>query len=208
MRKTDIHRHFQYFWWCYVAILIVAVVFWTSVYGIIEKPDANEKLTVSFFGNDYDGAALKLEISQNLSNITSQNIKKITVDHVKQTENIVFGSMIQTRLYSSDIMIFEEWVINEEFASMNFRPFTNELENCFSDFDIEYYVIDGVKCGIIINPQGQNSNTFTKYYSGDSRLIAFFAPYCENLGGIYGIGNKEDDAALALMKFLLEEIDD
>ena len=206
MRRMDIQRHFQYFWWCYVAILIAAVVFWTSVYGIVATPDANEKLTLSYFGNDYDGAQLELEVEKNIPNITSQNIEKFSVDHVKQTENIVFGSMIQTRLYSSDIMIFEEWVINEEFVSMNFRAFTSELEACFADLYVEYYTIDGVKCGIILNPQGQNSNVFTKYYEGSYRLVAFFAPYCENLGGIYGIGNKEDDAAIALMKFLLEEI--
>ena len=206
MRRMDIQRHFQYFWWCYVAILIAAVVFWTSVYGIVATPDANEKLTLSYFGNDYDGAQLELEVEKNIPNITSQNIKEFSVDHVKQTENIVFGSMIQTRLYSSDIMIFEEWVINEEFVSMNFRAFTSELEACFADLDVEYYTIDGIKCGIILNPQGQNSNVFTKYYEGSYRLVAFFAPYCENLGGIYGIGNKEDDAAIALMKFLLEEI--
>ena len=206
MRRMDIQRHFQYFWWCYVAILIAAVVFWTSVYGIVATPDANEKLTLSYFGNDYDGTQLELEIEKNIPNITSQNIKEFSVDHVKQTENIVFGSMIQTRLYSSDIMIFEEWVINEEFVSMNFRAFTSELEACFADLDVEYYLIDGIKCGIILNPQGQNSNVFTKYYEGNYRLVAFFAPYCENLGGIYGIGNKEDDAAIALMKFLLEEI--
>ena len=206
MRKRDVNRHFQYFWWCYVAILIVAVILWTSVYGIVATPDANEKLTISYFGNDYDGAQLELEIEQNILNITQQNIKELTFDHVKQTENIVFGSMIQTRLYSSDIMIFEEWVVNEDFVHQNFRAFTSELEACFADLDVEYYAINGIKCGIIINPQGKNPNAFTKYYSGNSRLIAFFAPYCENLGGIYGIGNKEDDAAIALMKFLLEEI--
>lgn len=206
MRKMDIRRHLQYFWWCYVVIFIVAVVFWTSVYGIIGAPDANEKLTLSYFGNNCDGAGLELEIEENISNITSQNIKEFSVDHVNQTDNIVFGSMIQTRLYSSDIMIFEEGVITEEFAAMNFRPFTSELEACFSDTHVEYYVIDGIKLGIIINPQEGNSNVFTKYYSGNSTLVAFFAPHCENLGGIYGIGNKEDDAAIALMKFLLEEI--
>ncbi|MBO5716460.1 MAG: hypothetical protein J6S23_08750 [Clostridia bacterium] len=208
MRKRDIRRHFQYFWWCYASILIVAVVFWTSVYGIIEKPDANEKLTISYFGNSYDGAQLELEIEKNITNITSQNIREFSVDHVNQTEDIVFGSMIQTRLYSSDIMIFEEGIITEEFASMNFRPFTSELEACFSDMDLEYYVIDGIKYGIMVNPQGQNSNVFTKYYSGNSTMIAFFAPYCENLGGIYGIGNNSDDAAIMLMRFLLEEIND
>ena len=207
MRRMDIRRHLQYFWWCYLAILVVAVIFWTSVYGIIRTPDANEKLTLSYFGKDFDGAGLDLEIEEKLSNITSQNIKEFSVDHVKQTDDIVFGSMIQTRLYSSDILIFEEGVITEEFAAMNFRPFTAELEACFADTHIEYYVIDGIKCGIIINPQGEKTNVFTKYYSGDSRLIAFFAPHSENLGGAYGIGNKEDDAGVALMKFLLEEID-
>ena len=208
MRKMDIRRHFQYFWWCYVAILIVAIVFWTSVYGIIEKPDANEKLTLSYFGNSCEGTQLELEIKKNITNITSQNIKEFSVDHVNQTEDILLGSMIQTRLYSSDIMIFEEGVVTDEFISMNFRPFTSELEVYFTDMDVEYYVIDGIKYGIIINSQGQNSNVFTKYYWGNSRLVAFFAPYCENLGGVYGIGNNGDDAAIMLMRFLLEEIND
>ena len=74
--------------------------------------------------------------------------------------------------------------------------------------DLEYYVIDGIKYGIMVNPQGQNSNVFTKYYSGNSTMIAFFAPYCENIGGIYGIGNNNDDAAIMLMRFLLEEAND
>ena len=208
MSKMDVSRHFQYFWWCYVAILIVAVVFWTSVYGIIENPDANEKLTISYFGSCYDGEALKLEIEKNINNITSQNIKEINVDYVNQTEELVLGSMIQTSLYSSDIMIFEEGAITEEFVSMNFRPFTSELEAYFSDIDVEYYVIDGIKCGIIINPQERNTNLLTKYYSGNSTLIAFFAPCCENLGGVYGTGDNEDDAAISLMRFLLEETND
>ena len=208
MRRVDIRRHFQYFWWCYLAILIVAIVFWTSVYGIIEKPDANEKLTLSYFGNSYDGAKLELEIEKNITDITSQNIREFSVDQVNQTEDILLGSMIQTRLYSSDIMIFEEGVVTEEFVSMNFRPIINKLEACFSNMDVEYYIIDGIKYGIILNSPGQISNIFTKYYSGNSTLIAFFAPYCENLGGIYGIGNNNDDAAIMLMRFLLEEVND
>lgn len=205
MRKADIQGHLRCFWWCYVAILLVAVVFWTSVYGIIGSPDANEKLTLSFFGNDLDASLLELDIENNIFNITSQGIKELSVDHVSQTESTVFGSMIQTRLYSSDIMIFEEWIITEELTALDFRPFTSELEACFANIDVEYYLIDGVKCGIILNPEGSNPNNFTKYYTGNSKLIAFFAPYCGNLRGAYGIGSKEDDAAIVLMKFLLEE---
>ena len=205
MRKIDIQRHLGYYLWCYLGILIFSIVFWTTVYGIVGTPDANEKLTISYFGNDYDVSGLKSDVEDNLSSITSQNIKEFSFDEVRQTENIVFGSMIQTRLYSSDIMIFEEWVINEDFVYANFRSWTSDLESRFSDLDVEYYQIDGLKCGIILDPKGGDSNIFTKYYDGDSRLILFFAPYCENLGGAYGIGNEEDDGAIELMRFLLEE---
>ena len=205
MRKREIQRHLQYYLWCYLAILVVAVVLWTSVYGIIESPDANERLTVSYFGNDYDGEGLRLDIENNISNITSQKIKKISTHCVGQTESTVFGSMIQTDLYSSDIMVFEDWAITDELASMSFRPITSELEEQFSDLAPEYYLIDGVKCGIILNPQGENLNNFTKYYSGSGLLVAFFAPYSENLGGAYGTGGEDDRGAIELMRFLLEE---
>ncbi len=204
MRKAEITRHIQYSWWCYLLLVLVSVVLWTSVYGILEKPNANQKLTVSYFGEGYDGAALQGEIEQNLSIITDQEIKEVTLDIVKETNESLFGSMLQTRLYSSDIMIFGEGTLTDEFITMSFRPMTTALEAYFDGIDIELYSIDGINYGIVLNSEGDSDNNFSKYYSGDKKLIAFFAPYGVNLGGAYGSGNNEDKAAIELLIYLLE----
>lgn len=205
MRGMNIRRHLQYFWWCYASIFIASVILWTSVYGIVASPDANERLTVSYFGNDCDTEALKSDIKNNIAGITSQGIIEISVDRAQPSESLLFGSMIQSSLYSSDIMIFEEGVITDEFIAMNFRPLTEGILARFSDLDVEYYTVDGERCGIIIDPTGSASSAVTRHYSGSGRLVVFFAPYSENLGAAYGIGDVDDEAAIEFMRYLLEE---
>ncbi len=204
MKHADITRHLQYFGWCYFAIAAAVVILWTSVYGILEKPNANEKLTISYFGNDYDGEKLENDIKQNLSNITEQQIKEVTFDHVREANSSLLGSMIQTRLYSSDIMIFPNRMLDEEFITLSFRPLSSELEAHLNDMDAVLYKINGVSYGIVLNNTENGKNNFSKFYAGEEELIAFFAPYCENLGAAYGLGSKNDRAAIDVIKYFLE----
>ncbi len=200
MTRSQLSRHLGYRWYFYLLILLAAVVLWTSVYGILAKPNANEQLTVSYFGEDYNGTSLEQDIIKVLPEITEQKIKKVLYDGVAYKDNSYFGQMLQTRLFSSDIMIFESGIVDGEFINMSFRPLTAELEAELSAAGAEIYRVDGVAYGVSL----EKSSNFSKYYEGELSCFALFAPYSENMAGAYGIGNESDGAAIELMKYFAE----
>ncbi len=192
--------HFRFAWWQYALVALAAIVLWTGVFDILLKPDANEKVTVSYFGTDLDWQTLESSAQQALPARTDQYLEEITFEYFSDTDGDTFGQTIQTRLFSSDLLIFTEDILTEDFLKNSFPPLPQQLLEGIGEHQV--YEVDGMAYGIVLTG---STNHFAACYSGSQRCIAFFGPYSENIAAAYGNGNPQDDAAIALLHYLLED---
>ncbi len=192
--------HFRFAWWQYTLVALAAIVLWTSVFDILAKPDANEKVTVSYFGTDLDWQTMEVSVQQALPARTDQHLEEITFEYFSDMDGDTFAQTIQTRLFSSDLLIFTEDILTEDFLKNSFPPLQQLLLEGIGEHQV--YEVGGVAYGIVLTG---STNRFAACYSGSQRCIAFFGPYSENIAAAYGYGNPQDDAAIALLRYLLED---
>ncbi len=203
---NKLKAHLQYFWWKYLLVLVGIVFLWTSVFSTLAKPDDNEQVVVSHFGTDYDYAAMNNEILEKLPSITPQTLKTASFTTVASANDSMLSQLIQTRIYTSDIMILSEEMVSDDLLKFNFKQIPqNIIAEYFTDnlSDFEFYNVDGKPFGIILNPLS-GKNNFSKYYTGTKKCIAVFSCESVNLAAMYGEGNPTDNAALCVMRYLLE----
>ncbi len=193
MRVTSVH--IQRHWWKYVLSVVAFMMLWTIVFDSLSAPRKNEKIRIFYLGEQLDCRRLEDELSLILPGLTDQKIKEISVENPVGEVNRDFYSILATRVYGADIIIFEEDLLTDDLVKTHFLPLPSELTKELFDQET-LYAVDGVPYGFRIP-----SERLSRFYDGDKSCCAFLTHSSVNAAGIYGCGNVYDDAALRIVQY-------
>lgn len=195
--------HLQYNWWKYCLVVVFSAIVWMVVFDMIAAPEKNEKIKISFIGDDFSHEELEETLCTILPELTEQSIKSISVESPVNGQSNDYYSVLATRAHGADIMIFEESALPETVGETYFDPLSTEKLENYVAVDA-YYCEDGVAYGILLW-DGEGKNRFSQFYSGDERCYLFLTHTTVNAADVVSNGSAEDDAALQIIKYLLGE---
>lgn len=199
--RPSVRNHLIYNWWKYVAVVLSVVAFWVYLFGVLAKPQANQKINITYVGNDLKNKLLKEDILGRLEDLQGgQNIKEVGVECLYSDDSYALNTILTTRT-STDT----DFVILKSSTLENF-----EVESYFVCLDpqkvdryfkgAKTYEIDGKVYGIKLS----GNNVFSGYYTGNEDCYAFITGVSVNFGSINGKGKTEDAVCINLINYLLE----
>ncbi len=211
--NKKIASHLQYTAWIYILVAVVVFALWTTVFHAISSVKYDEKVTVMLFSDDDFSEALKADISQNINDITAQELKEFSIEK-RENDLSVMQSLVQGRIPVRDLFIFSEGVLNntdpEEYnpSGMFVAIKDEKLGGLFGEglSESQIYRVDGYAYGIYLNdPDDGVTNNFEKIYSGKTRYVILFSYESLNMAGAFGKGETENSAAVDIVKYLISE---
>ena len=195
--NKEVANHFQYRWWAYLLTAVLVIGLWLSVFEIISKPKATEKIGISFIGKGFNAEGLEKDLPGVIKSNTSQNIKQINVESIEEDNVFTLDNIIVTRSQgTTDIFIWSGELkqgTKERFASLDEAKINSVIG------DVTYYRIEGEAYALSLS----GNNNFSKYYSGSEDCWLLVSAKSVNFGGANGKGLAENDAALQIAKYLL-----
>lgn len=203
MNRKEFNNYLSYNWWAYVAIVLVVVILWLSVFTVLAKPSPNEKLHISFVGTDFYNDSLETQLKKVVPTLSSQEIKSLYVESVYSDNTYILSQIVTTRcIGDTDFLIYTRDLITDEMGRSLFAPLSIEdTRRLFGD--VEVLEFENKVYGILVF-DGNNSNNFSKYYNGEEKCYLSFTPVSENIAGLNNKGNQSDDIALKVVQWLLE----
>lgn len=199
--NTHMTTHLQYHWWKYVLLAVLSVMIWNSVFDTLAKPARNEKVGIVFFGDSLDVPALHADLSAAIEDLTQQKISLVDVSQtIADREHL--GAILMARTYDYDLLVLSAEAVDPLSAYGFFMP----LPESWKGIPTYTQEKDGkaVAYGLEIYRPG-SQNRFSSFCSGEQTYYVFLSKESVNLGGLNGNGAPEDDAALQMLKYLLEE---
>lgn len=200
---TRLSSHLHYSWWQYVLLAVLSIAIWTAVFDTLAKPAKNEKVGIVFFGDGLDTPGLYTDLWAAKDGLTDQ---KITFLDVSQTfaDYEHLGQLLMARAYDCDLLILSKEHMDQLSAYGFFMP----LPDLWKDIPTYTQEQDGqpVAYGLEIYSPG-SQNRFSAYCSGEQTYYVFLSKESVNLAGLNGNGSANDDAALQILNYLLEEPD-
>lgn len=199
-KKNKLSAHLQYNLWIYIVITLTAITVWTTIFKSLATPAADEQVSILFIGSGLDCSRMENDIYEKIESLTEQNIKKINIEAVETTNKDVVFRLLPTRVYDTDLIILSESVMKNSTWKNYFPSISDKKTN---KFDAEYYYEDNLPYGVILDGSGENN--FDEFYSGTEKNYVFFSIHSVNLGNLLGDENNNNDAAIAVLKYLLEK---
>lgn len=203
----SVHRsaHLQYHRWCYVLLVILSVLIWTTVFDSLAKPAKNEKVGIVFFGEELDASALHAELSAATKDLTDQKIEYVDVFQTMASGSQL-GSVLMARSYDYDLLVLSGEMMDNLHAYGFFAPLPEQLPQSLKALPTYSQTEDGVTAQYGLKAYGPGSqNRLSAFCSGDKTYYIFLSKESVNLAGLNGKGNPADDAALRVLEYLLEE---
>ena len=191
--------YIQYNWFKYLLIIIVPLFFWLIVYSDIDQVKYDESVRILYIGDDLDKEKLREDITLNLTTITDQELKFVSVMTYSAKEEVVYD-YLRNKIYSVDIVIISNELLNEELIRQIFVPLTVNLKDKFSG--VELLNIDDNSYGLKIASQ----SNFYQYCSTGKEATIFISQHSLNIAKAYGYGDIENDSAISIVKYILGEI--
>lgn len=211
MRK-EVVSHLQYSGWKYLVVLLVAIIFWSTIFTALGQPKADEKVSIACFVDQVDIDLIYSELNSNKENITKQKIKEISAESILSTDSML-SALLATRKITSDLLIVGESSLSADPNSSlaidpkSFVPFSEEkLEELLAGRveNIEFYYIEEYTVGIYLNNvDGISEGRFGDFYNGNERCVVFFSNESVNLGALYDLGDPKNQAAIDVLVYLL-----
>ncbi len=205
---NKINLNLRYRFPVYIAALLVPVLIWSIVFSALSEPRENERLSVAYFGGGCDISALSELISADISEISDQKILEFNFNTAISTKSDMIISLMEARMYTSDILIFSGDMWENDLLKYNMAPIPeNTLDDLKAELpaDAEYHCIDGRVYGVFLKCAGRET-VFSSYYDKDDRPLLVFSSYSQNLNTLYGKGRSGDSAAIDLARYLLSEV--
>lgn len=194
--------HLQRSLWIYLLIAVVVIAFWVTVFDILASPADNEQVSILFIGPELDSAALEEELTAKIESLTEQPIRQINVDVVNTRDHSVIAQLLATRGNDTDLIILPGEMLKDGSWGSYFPELPREkLDPLLAE--PSYYYEEEVPYGILLG-SGEGDSRFGAFYPGDDACYVFFGSRSVNLGGLFSVGAETDDAALAIVKYLLE----
>ena len=193
--RTGKKLFFDNFW--KYALVVVAVVFvWSAVYENLSQIKLNQRVTVAVYNLECDTQALRDEVWDKLPELTKQEVLELYVDDLDHVPNQTYAEdILLAQILQSDLVVMPESLLKAIEVSVYFQELPKNLQR------ENGYQSNGKQYGICIPANSR----FSAYYTGDERCYIFFNASSVNLGGLFEKGTTEDDAALQVFEYLLEE---
>lgn len=190
--------HFQYNWWKYVAVLLIPLVIWCSVFSTLKKPKANERLHILFLGDGLNIQELEQELTAYLQISTTQTLKSVQVSVAEYGEEN-YASQLLAATYSYDIIIIGEKQMTSTVGQDYFFVLPQELRVA----DLYEETADGevLPFGTVIF-DGEQKNSFGRFYSGEEKCYAFISPQTANLYPLNTKSGEGDNATVLAYRWL------
>lgn len=202
---TKLFSHLHYHWWKYCLIVLGSVLVWSVVFDTLGAPEKNEKIRITYIGDGIDPDAFGEALLQVLPSLTEQKIESLTVENPTSGISNDLYSVLATRVYGADFIIFEGDSLPESVGETYFLPLPQQM---IQEADAaSLYWENGIAYGFVLCGDGVQS-VFSEFYSGDQRCCLFITHTSVNMGGLTQKGRPEDDAAKTLVSYLLESTDD
>lgn len=184
--------HLQYDWWKYAAVLLIPLILWCSVFAILKKPKANERLHILFLGDGLNTQAMTQDLEQYLQVNTSQKLKSVQITTTEFRDQN-FANQLIAATYSYDIIIISQPQMKDTVGQDHFYVLPEELRTA----DIQLYeetvndtampfgamIMNGEQvCYVFISPQTENLYPLnTKSRAGDNAAVIAWQWLMENL---------------------------
>lgn len=194
-------NHLQYNWWKYLAILLIPIILWCSVFSAMRKPAPDQRVHILYIGSGLDAEGLQAQLANALPDLTSQQLKAVTVTVASPGETAY--STLEVRCFDYDILIFEQSSMPENVGQAVFVRLTDSMLSQFPDATL--YQEDVSDAGILTYGFQLHADTrFAKHYASDQTCYLFISPWSENFDALNENGRAGNDAALRTAQYLLE----
>ena len=196
--------HLQYDWWKYVAALLIPLLLWCSVFSVLKKPKANERLHILLLGTELNCQTIEQELTTYLQENYSQEIKSVQVTMAQYSEEN-YKNQLLSATYSYDIIIISENQMKDTVGQDYFFILPTEMGA--SEIQLYYETVNeqSLPFGVVLF-DGKQENTFSKHYTGTERCFAFISPQTENLYPFNTKSNEENNATVIAWQWLMEKI--
>lgn len=184
--------------WKYMLAAVAVIFIWSAVFESMTIIKDDERLAITIYNIDCDTEKLHKDLLQQVPELTEQELKAVYVeayDHYhKQTyaDNILSAQIAQ-----ADLVIMPESLLKEIDVAYHFPSLPEALitENT--------YQVEGISYGILIGGEGIE-NRFTDYCKTDEPYYLLISSTTVNLGGVNNRGEPGDDAALQVLRYMME----
>lgn len=188
-------QYLQYNWWKYLAIILIPIMLWCSVFDVLQKPAPHERMHILYIGENLDTAALQQKLSAALPTLTDQPLKEIRV----RNEQFCDSTLLTARCFEYDLIIIEASRSQEKLGQRVFRELPPELITLFSTAPLYRETVESSEknYGFLLKPEDET--VFSSCYSGSDTCYLFFSPESVNCNPAGG-----NDAALKAAYYLME----
>ena len=199
MRKRS--AHLQYDWWKYVAALLIPLILWCSVFSIMKKPKANERLHILFLGTGLNCQAMEQELTVYLQENTAQKLKSVQVTMAEFSEEN-YANQLMAATYSYDIIIISDNQMKDTVGQDYFFVLPESLQGAEVELYEEAVHEKLLPFGAVLSDE----SSFGKYYSGTQKCYAFISSQTENLYPVNTKSEEGDDATVIVWQWLMEKL--
>ena len=193
--------HLQYDWWKYVAVLLIPLILWCSVFSIMKKPKANERLHILFLGTGLNCQAMEQELTVYLQENTAQKLKSVQVTMAEFSEEN-YANQLMAATYSYDIIIISDNQMKDTVGQDYFFVLPESLQGAEVELYKETVNNRVLPFGAVLSDE----SSFGKYYSGTQKCCAFISPQTENLYPVNTKSEEGDDATVIVWQWLMEKL--
>lgn len=186
--------------WKYLALALVSVLVWCTVFSIRSKPKQNEQLRVLYIGEGIDTVALQSDLTALLP-----ELKAITVtQELPRTDQSM--QLLTYRQFSYDILIFSKPYCIENMGQNHFSRLTASLLAQFPAVPQYTEACEDTELTFALIPN-EAARLYTYFTNKPSDgCLLFFSPESFNLGGENGKGAQADNAAIKAAQYLTEAL--
>lgn len=196
--------HLQYDWWKYVAVLLIPLIFWCSIFSILRKPKANERLHILFLGSGLNCQAMEQDLTACLQKNTAQELKSVQIV-TAQYDGKNYANQLMAATYSYDIIIISESQMQYTVGQDHFFILPEALQTAEVHLYRETVKDENLPFGAVVTVDEQE-NTFGRYYAGTENCYVFISPQTENLYPLNTKSKAGDDAAVIAWRWLMEKL--
>ena len=194
-----VYCHLQYAWWKYLLVALAISLGWTALFTQFAATKDEEKVAILYMGEQLQYEELQQCLWGNKSDITNQTLKKVTVEKIANAGSY-FNGIISTRIYEKDIIILTEDLMHEYVGRNFFEPLP--LEKIAWVNSTSLYMEDGKPYGFIVS--GGDGSLLGQYIGTQEKVYVFLSSQSVNLDRLYGKGVSGYDAALQMLRFMME----
>ena len=191
--------YFQYAWWKYLVVAMAIALGWIALFTQLAATKDEEKIAILYMGEQLQYEQLQQCLWGNKDDISSQVLKKVTVEKIANVESY-FNGIMSTRIYEKDIIILTEELMHEYVGRNYFEPLPLEKLEWVDGKSL--YMEDGKPYGFIVN--GGDGSLLGQYIGLQETVYVFLSNKSVNLDKLYGKGVIGNDAALRMLRFMME----